>query len=283
MLATRAPAKVNLTLEVLGRRADGYHELSSLVAFAGIGDRLSLDPAASPGLAIAGPFGAGLDAGPGNLVLKAADVFVARVPQARLGRFTLDKRLPIASGIGGGSADAAAALRLLARLNGIRLDDGAVCDAARAVGADVPVCLDSKARLMEGVGERLGPPLHLPRLAAVLVNPGVGLPTASVFTALGLPPGGPLREAAPIELGEGLPASLQRHGNDLERPALRLAPAIGETLHALGRQPGCRLARMSGSGATCFGLFDDRPAAEAAARALASAHPAWWVRATVLR
>ncbi len=187
MLRTRAPAKVNLTLTVHGRRADGYHELTSLVAFAGVGDELSLDPEAREGLTTAGPFGHGLET-QGNLVLKAAAAFRERVPGLRGGAFHLVKRLPVASGIGGGSADAAAALRLLARLNGLRPGDPRLFEAAQAVGADVPVCLASRARVMTGIGDGLGPTLRLPSLFAVLVNPGVATPTPAVFAALGLKP-----------------------------------------------------------------------------------------------
>lgn len=287
-LTTRARAKVNLDLRVLGRRADGYHELESLVAFAGVGDTLSLDPGAVLSLTLAGPRAEGLAVDDGNLVLRAARALAAARPALRLGRFHLVKRLPVASGIGGGSADAAAALRLLARLNGIGPADPLLREVAASVGADVPVCLDSRARLMAGIGEKLGPVLRLPPLFAVLVNPGVGVETVAVFRALGLKAGEALSEARAPEFA--LPGSgprllhyLETSRNDLAAPAGQLAPVIGEVLERLASLPGCRLARMSGSGATCFALFDDCTASAAAAKTLASERPGCWVRATLLR
>jgi 4-diphosphocytidyl-2-C-methyl-D-erythritol kinase len=294
-LVARARAKINLTLTVHGRRADGHHDLTSLVAFAGVGDALSLTPAEAESLSVAGPFGHGLDVDGGNLVLRAAAQLRERVPTLRSGAFHLVKRLPVASGIGGGSADAAAALRLLARLNGIPLHDARLMAAARACGADVPVCLASQARVMSGVGERLHPLLRLPALFAVLVNPGIGVMTAEVFKGLGLERGQQLRhgvaaggvgswlEESPDDAAGFRDAVIAPHPNDLEPPALALCPAIGDAIVALGSAPGCRLARMSGSGATCFGLFDDCRASAAAAKGLARAHPDWWVKATVLR
>lgn len=296
MLTTRAPAKVNLTLAVHGRRPDGYHDLTSLVAFAGIGDSLSLDPAGLPGLTITGPFAAGLAADGSNLVLKAVQHLDGLLPLGHVGHFTLLKRLPVASGIGGGSADAAAALRLVARARGWRLDLPEVMAAARLTGADVPVCLTSKARRMAGTGDVLGRPLQLPRLFAVFANPGVGVSTAAVFAALGLQPGqlhkpvmqlqkpvGSWREDGPEDANSLISGSLTGHGNDLENAACRIQPVIIEVLQALRASKHCRLARMSGSGATCFGLFDDRDQSLTAAGSLAKAFPTWWVRATVLR
>lgn len=290
-LATRAPAKVNLSLRVLGRRADGYHELDSLIAFAGVGDELSLSPGEPAGVQISGPFAADLSTGPDNLVLKAERELRAEVVSLRSGRFHLAKRLPVASGIGGGSADAAAALRLLARLNGLPLSHPALLAAAARVGADVPVCLEARARIMRGIGDRLGPPLRLPRLFALLVNPGVAVETAAVFRALGLQPGqGHAGAVAPFKMGESSPAAsasviaaLNASGNDLEAPARRVAPIVGAVLSALSTLPGCKLARMSGSGATCFVLFDDCRASAAAAKLLAHDKPDWWVKPTVLR
>lgn len=291
-LTTRARAKVNLTLRVLGRRADGYHELESLVAFAGVGDALSLEPGPELALTIAGPRGDGLPADDGNLILRAARALAAEVSgqikQLRSGRFHLVKRLPVASGIGGGSADAAGALRLLARLNGLAPDDPALLRAAASVGADVPVCLESRARIMAGIGERLGPPLTLPPLFALLVNPGVPVETATVFRELGLRageagPGAGEGAAARLETTADLITSLADSGNDLEAPARRVAPVLDSVLAHLRSLPGCRLVRMSGSGATCFALFDDCRASAMAGRALARAQPSWWVKATVLR
>lgn len=290
-LATRAPAKVNLSLRVLGRRADGYHELDSLVAFAGVGDALALRPNQPAGLEISGPFAAGLSAAPDNLVLKAERALREDIPGLRSGRFHLVKRLPVASGVGGGSADAAAALRLLARLNGLPLAHPALLAAAGRIGADVPVCLEARARVMAGIGERLGPPLRLPRLFALLVNPGVAVETAAVFRALGLQPGqdhgaatgaaGP--DASAATTPAGLIAALSMSGNDLEAPGRKVAPMIAAVLSALAALPGCRLARMSGSGATCFALFDDCRASAAAGKLLAKQRPDWWVKPTVLR
>ena len=287
-LTTRARAKVNLDLRVLGRRADGYHELESLVAFAGVGDTLSLDPGAGLSLTLAGPRAEGLSVDDGNLVLRAARALAAARPDLRLGRFHLVKRLPVASGIGGGSADAAATLRLLARLNGIGPADPLLREVAASVGADVPVCLDSRARLMAGIGEKLGPVLRLPPLFAVLVNPGVGVETVAVFRALGLKAGESASEARAATVAAPASAArllddLQSTTNDLAAPARRVAPIIGEVLERLAALPGCRLARMSGSGATCFALFDDCTASAAAAKTLASERPGWWVRATLLR
>lgn len=290
-LTTRAPAKVNLSLRILGRRADGYHELDSLVAFAGVGDELGLTPGESGGLQISGPFAAGLSEAPDNLVLRAERALREEIAGLRSGRFHLVKRLPVASGIGGGSADAAAALRLLARLNGLPLSHPALLAAAGRIGADVPVCLEARARVMAGIGERLGPPLRLPRLLALLVNPGVAVETAPVFRALGLQAGeghaGGVRafeaEAPLPTTTASLIAALAATGNDLERPARMVAPVIGEVLSALSAQPGCRLARMSGSGATCFALFDDGRASAAAGKLLAKRRPDWWVKPTVLR
>ena len=290
-LATRAPAKVNLSLRVIGRRADGYHEIDSFVAFAGVGDELSLTPGEAGELQISGPFAAGLSTGPDNLVLKAERILREEIAGLRSGRFHLVKRLPIASGIGGGSADAAAALRLLARLNGLPLSHPALLAAAGRIGADVPVCLEARARVMRGIGEQLGPPLRLPRLFALLVNPGVAVETAPVFRALG-PQAGQGHaggaeafgaEAPSPETSASLIAALAASGNDLEAPARTVAPMIGDVLSALSAQPGCRLARMSGSGATCFALFDDCRASAAAGKLLTHGWPHWWAKPTVLR
>jgi 4-diphosphocytidyl-2-C-methyl-D-erythritol kinase len=288
LLADRAPAKVNLTLHVLGRRAgDGYHVLESLVAFAGTADRLTLDPGAPLGLSVSGPTAGPAGPTADNLVLRAARGLAARVPDLRTGGFHLIKRLPVAAGIGGGSSDAAAALRLLARLNGLALDHPAVVAAARETGADVPVCLDPRARMMCGAGEDIGPALGVTPLPAVLVNPGVPVPTAPVFKALGLTVGETRAGAAHPVIAEGLDrdalvAAIGPARNDLEAPALTVAPVIGEVLAAL-RARGCRLARMSGSGATVFALFSDRRGAVRAASALRRAHPGWWVAPTFLR
>lgn len=286
-LAARAPAKVNLTLHVLGRRADGYHELDSLVVFSGIADLLTLEPGETLSLDVVGPTAHMAGATGDNLVVRAANALAARVPGLRAGAFRLVKRLPAAAGIGGGSSDAAAALRLLGRLNGLAPDDPAILDSARATGADVPVCLDPRARMMSGAGERVGPALDLPRLFAVLVNPGVAVPTPAIFRALGLAAGESTGRAAHPSLDgadrDTLLSRLAEGRNDLEPPALALAPIIGTALERLRATPGCRLARMSGSGATVFGLYDECHAAARAARSLRAAEPGWWVRPTLLR
>lgn len=286
LLEETAPAKVNLTLRVLCKRDDGYHELESLVTFTSFGDRVTLRPGASLDLAVSGP--TAVQAGPvsDNLVLKAARLLAERIPGLALGAFDLVKRLPAGGGLGGGSSDAAAALRLLARLNDLALDDPRLAAAALATGADVPVCLDPRPRIMRGVGERLSAPVALPPLFAVLVGPGFPLATRDVFTTLGLAPGerrgAPTADdALPADI-DGLHAYLAENGNDLEAPATRLAPAVGALVAALRRRRGCRLARMSGSGSTCFALFDEPRAAADAALTLGMVHPTWWVQASPL-
>lgn len=280
--AEKAPAKVNLTLRVLGRRADGYHELESLVAFAGVGDALTFAPGAALTLTVSGPTAPAAGDSADNLVLKAARALAERIAGLTLGRFALSKRLPVAAGLGGGSADAAAALRLLAQANGIALDDPRLMQAAQATGADVPVCLDPRPRLMRGVGDVLSAPLDLPRLFAVLINPGVAVSTREVFAALNLPPAAPPAQAGPPPAPSALLAAIASGRNDLEQPAIELQPVIADVLSVLNKLPGCRLARMSGSGATCFGLFETNAAATAAARTVRVGYPQWWVRATVL-
>jgi 4-diphosphocytidyl-2-C-methyl-D-erythritol kinase len=287
-LSARAPAKVNLTLHVLGRRGDGYHALESLVAFAGTGDALTLVPGRRLELVVEGPTAQAAGRLHDNLVLRAARELHARVPALRSGSFRLTKRLPVAAGLGGGSSDAAAALRLLARLNGLPLDHAALRAAARSTGADVTVCLQPRARLMRGVGDELGPALDLPRLFAVLVNPGVPVATAEVFRALAVGPGQgrcapPHPQIAPGIDRTGFLRLLSGACNDLEPVAIALAPVIGEALAVMAAVEGCRLARMSGSGATVFGLFDDCTAAADGAKALRRARPGWWVKATSLR
>ncbi|MDQ0511069.1 4-(cytidine 5'-diphospho)-2-C-methyl-D-erythritol kinase [Ancylobacter amanitiformis] len=284
VLTERAPAKVNLSLRVLGRRADGYHELSSVVAFAGAGDRLTLQPGETLTLDLAGPGAAILAAGGDNLVLRAARELGLRIPGLRTGRFSLDKRLPVAAGIGGGSADAAAALRLLARANGLPRGDDRLFAAALATGSDVPACLYSRSCVMAGRGEALTP-LALPRFGALLVNPRVPVATADVFRALGLAPGAQLGAAAPVPAFAGRgPALFWLAGepNDLEAPARRLAPVLDEVDAALRATPDAGLVRMSGSGATMFALYPDCRAAARAGKQVAGAHPAWWVKPTVL-
>jgi 4-diphosphocytidyl-2-C-methyl-D-erythritol kinase len=280
--AEKAPAKVNLTLRVIGRRADGYHDIESLVAFADVGDALTFSPGGALALSVAGPTAAAAGQIADNLVLKAARALAERVERLKLGGFALSKRLPVAAGLGGGSADAAAALRLLARANGLAPDDPRLMQAARATGADVPVCLDPRPRFMRGIGDVLSDPLDLPRLFAVLLNPGVAVATKDVFAALAVPTAVQTPPAAICTGTAALLDEIARGRNDLEEAAIELEPAIADALAVLRNLPGCRLARMSGSGATCFGLFDSMDAARGAARRLRVGYPDWWVRATAL-
>jgi 4-diphosphocytidyl-2-C-methyl-D-erythritol kinase len=282
----RAPAKVNLTLRILGKRADGYHDLESLVVFARLADEVTLTPGAPLGLDVGGPTAAAAGEVADNLVLRAVRELAGRIDGLRLGRFALTKHLPVAAGVGGGSADAAAALRLVMRVNAIARDDPRVMAAARATGADVPVCVDPRPRVMRGIGDILSAPLALPALPAVLVNPGVAVPTREVFARLGLASGGRRGEASRIDAAglnerDALIRWLATQPNDLEPPARALQPVISDVLVALSGCDGCLLARMSGSGATCFGLFDTDAASAAAARRIAGAHAGWWVAPTV--
>jgi 4-diphosphocytidyl-2-C-methyl-D-erythritol kinase len=283
----RAPAKINLTLHVIGRRADGFHDIESLVAFGGICDWLGYRPGGNLELEVVGPNALEAGAVGDNLVLRAARALAARIPTLTLGGFRLVKRLPAAAGLGGGSADAAAALRALAEENGLAIDDERVREAARETGADVPVCLSAKARMMTGIGDRLGPPVALPRTFAVLVNPRVATPTRKVFEALNLAPGSMFKPRAPgIAVSERCASltleSLVSGRNDLEAGALKVAPAIAEALDTLSRLQEAKLTRMSGSGATCFALFDDRRGASRARAWISVQRPDWWVKATVL-
>jgi 4-diphosphocytidyl-2-C-methyl-D-erythritol kinase len=285
-LAEPAYAKVNLTLRVVGRRADGYHELESLVCFAGVGDRLTLRPGASLELDVRGTRAAASGPPAQNLVLKAARALGERVSDLTRGHFTLIKQLPAGAGLGGGSADAAAALRLLARANDLSLADPRFAAAALATGADVPVCLEQQPRFMRGLGEILAPPLKLPPLPAVLVFPGVALATKDVFTAFRAGEHHhPAPSAIPTRNGEIEPSAfvewLQPRGNDLEAAAIARLPVIAELLAALRAQPDCKLARMSGSGSACFAIFSSRQSAATAAQTLA-ARADWWVEATTL-
>jgi 4-diphosphocytidyl-2-C-methyl-D-erythritol kinase len=285
-LAENAPAKVNLTLRVLSRRADGYHELDSLVVFADRGDRLTFAPGGALALTLSGTTAGQAGEGADNLVFKVARALTERIPGITLGAFHLEKNLPVAAGLGGGSADAAAALRLLAQANKLALDDARLYEAARATGADVPVCLDPRPRLMRGIGEQLSEPLSLPPLPAVLVNPGVAVATKLVFAgwkASGKP-AAPLDVTAMTKLAgrDQLLQILQTQPNDLEAPAVAIAPVIADVLTSLRGFAGCDFARMSGSGATCFGLFTATAEAQAAAKVLHGKFPNWWAQACTL-
>lgn len=285
-------AKVNLTLRVFGRRGDGYHDLESVVAFADCADRLTFAPGDQLNLKTTGPLASDCGAISDNLVFKAAKLLAERVPDLKLGDFTLDKVLPVAAGIGGGSADAAAALRLLAQANGLSIDDPRIIEVAQLTGADVPVCLASRACVMTGVGETLQP-LDLPKMPCVMVNPCVPVATRDVFSALGLRNGELLVGATDVLLQDrdwpetdasvkDWIAAFVEIGNDLEAPARRIQPIIGEVLSALGAAENVRLTRMSGSGATCFAIFESDTDAQAAAERIRRDHPEWWVHAGAL-
>ncbi|MCC7321831.1 MAG: 4-(cytidine 5'-diphospho)-2-C-methyl-D-erythritol kinase [Rubellimicrobium sp.] len=271
-----APAKVNLALHVTGRGADGYHLLDSLVVFAGLGDRIGATVSQHMGLAVEGPFAPGVPVDERNLVLQAALLLASR-RKVRLGaQIRLTKVLPHAAGVGGSSSDAAATIRRLAELWHVAPllpDDADVL----ALGADVPVCLTAPApRRMRGIGEILDPWPTLPPAALVLVNPRVELPTADVFRALERRANPPLDSAPPPGF-DAFTAWLARQRNDLEEPARALAPAVGAVLERLRQAPGVVLARMSGSGATCFGLCRDLAQAKRAAKAIQITEQGWWV------
>jgi 4-diphosphocytidyl-2-C-methyl-D-erythritol kinase len=273
MIVEPAPAKLNLALHVRARRTDGYHELETLFAFVRDGDRVTLVDADADSFAITGPFAAVLSGEGDNLVTRARDAFRAQFGAAPCA-ITLDKHLPVASGIGGGSADAAATLRALARRQGVALDDPALVGIADRLGSDVPACLSGRTLIGRGRGERLQP-IDAPALPVLLVNPGVAVSTAAVFAGWD----GMDRGAMPD--GDALTIALQGR-NDLEPPARALAPTIGPLLDLLGTQRGVKLARMSGSGATCFALFEHTEDRTAAAAMIAAAHPAWWRLETAL-
>lgn len=264
-----APAKINLALHVLGRRADGYHEINSVVAFADVGDALELRLAAQTGLTVVGPFAAEVPVNSHNLVLKAhaAISTLVAVPAIEM---KLTKNLPVASGIGGGSADAAAALRGIARLAELQINAETMQRLALTLGADVPVCMHGEACRMQGVGEIITPVQHLPAMAIVLANPLVACGTAEVFRAIGLKAGDSFRSELDI-------AATSAWRNDMTEAAQRVLPAISQVLSALETLPNAQAVRMSGSGATCFALFHEFEQAQSAAMRLAALHPDWWV------
>ncbi len=281
-LAEQAPAKINLTLRVIGRREDGYHTLESLVAFAELADTLTLQPGLAHTLDTSGSFAPACGAAADNLVLKAFNALRERVPGLKAGRFSLEKNIPVAAGLGGGSSDAAAALRLLALCNDLALSDPRLAEAARATGADVPVCLDPRIRVMRGVGDELSMALDFPSLPTLLVNPGVPLATRDVFAKFDA------GQASQKPLGD-LPKSLDAamaflgsYGNDLTPAAIACQPEVAAVIERLQVVPGVRLVRMSGSGPTCFALFNSAGEAAAAARRLTAERKGWWVCPTVL-
>ena len=267
-----APAKINLTLHVTGQRADGYHLLDSLVVFADLGDRLVLRPAARPALTVTGPMATGVPVGADNLVLRAAAAMGVTL------EIGLEKHLPAAAGIGGGSSDAAAVLRgAVALVPGLELP----ADAGLSLGADVPVCLLARAARMRGIGEDVMPVEGLPGLHGVLVNPGVAVSTGVIFRTLARKDNAPMPDDLPRwRDAADLAAWLAGQRNDMQDAAVAAVPVVGAVIAALAGTEGCLLARMSGSGATCFGLYADAAAADAAAVALT--RPGWWVRAVRL-
>lgn len=272
MAKTFAPAKINLTLHVTGQRADGYHELDSLVAFADVGDRITVMRGDAMELEVVGPRAEGVPTDETNLVWRAAALFDIPV------RLRLDKQLPMAAGIGGGSSDAAATLFAMSDLIG----DKTLPEGATELGADVRVCLARQSARMRGIGDQVEP-VDLPDLYAVLANPGVEVATPDVFKALenkhnlGMP-----KRLPKFRGGWSAIDWIAKQRNDLEAPAIAIAPVIGEVLSALSALTGARMARMSGSGATCFALFEEQSEAEEAADALSLKHPDWWVTSAVL-
>ena len=291
VIVERAPAKVNLALHVLRRRDDGYHELDSLVAFVPqAADVVRISPDERCALEVTGPLAAGVPTDARNLALRAALTLLQRWPRFFSPvRITLEKHLPAAAGIGGGSADAAAVIRAMCRLAGHAPPRQALERLALELGADVPVCLHGRAVRMRGIGERLTPAALPAGLGVVLANPGVAVPTGEVFARLaamrhttGQTEAGGLPDDIPTEERAFL-ACLQRLRNDLEPPALEIAPAVAACLQALRALPGALLARMSGSGATCFALFAHEEAARHAAEKLRARHAGWWISAGSLR
>ncbi|MBN8528266.1 MAG: 4-(cytidine 5'-diphospho)-2-C-methyl-D-erythritol kinase [Caulobacterales bacterium] len=280
-----APAKVNLFLHVGPLDAQGYHPLASLAVFADVGDVLAVEQADRLSLTVTGPFGGALAGEGDNLVLRALRALgrAAGIGEPPLA-VSLDKRLPIAAGLGGGSSDAGAAMRLAREVLGLTLDDAALAAVAAEVGADGPMCLLARSAWAEGRGERLTPEPRLPPLPAVLVNPGVPSPTGAVYRAYDAGSGAtPDRPPTPTDWSvEAVIDWLAHRRNDLQAPAIRLQPVIGQALDAAAAAPGVALARMSGSGATVFGLCRTEEDAKATAQAMAAAHPGWWVRSCVL-
>jgi 4-diphosphocytidyl-2-C-methyl-D-erythritol kinase len=277
-----APAKVNLYLHVTGRRADGYHLLDSLIVFAGVGDTICFAPADELSLTVEGPQAAKLSAEPDNLVLRAARRLAEAAGRTAGAAITLIKRLPVAAGIGGGSADAAAALLGLTKLWDLGMDQAQLARIGLSLGADLPVCLAGVASRVSGIGEILEAAPPLPPTWLVLVNPGIGLSTPAVFKARNAPFSAAAPLAGPPADAAALTRELAARRNDLTDAAVALLPLIGTLLDALAAQRDCLLARMSGSGATCFGVFADQAAADSAAERLSRDHPAWWIAAAPL-
>ena len=282
MVRRAAPAKINLYLHLIGKRADGYHLLDSLVAFADVGDVLEVRPAAGLTLAISGPFAKSVPDDVDNMVMRAARSLAAAGGVREGAAIALKKHLPVSAGLGGGSADAAAALLALAELWRLRPGEDGLKDLGLALGADVPACLAGRVVYVGGIGEAIAPAPALPRAQLVLANPGVAVDTARVFAAHRGMMSGPGRFDHAPATAAALAEALISRRNDLQAPAEAIAPVISEVLSALEAQPGCLLARLSGSGASCFGLFAEERAAAEAAEACRAAHPGWWVVATPL-
>jgi 4-diphosphocytidyl-2-C-methyl-D-erythritol kinase len=284
-LRDTAFAKINLTLDVLGRRADGFHELVSLVAFVGLGDEVELEPGGMLDLVVEGPFAGALSGD--NLIIKAAEVAKELKPGLRLGRFRLVKLLPVASGLGGGSADAAAALRLIARANQGALPESDIAALAPKLGSDVAVCLGSQPALITGRGEKVRQVTGFPSCGVLLANPGVPLGTQEVYAALEAEPlpAAPLRKVEVPDFAGDFARFMDYitpRSNDLEVPATQLAPVVKQVLAALADLNGANIVRLSGSGPTCFALFATENEAKRAAAALTAAHPTWWIAASTL-
>ncbi|MCH9809170.1 MAG: 4-(cytidine 5'-diphospho)-2-C-methyl-D-erythritol kinase [Alphaproteobacteria bacterium] len=288
MITERAPAKVNLTLKILGRRADGYHELASLVAFANDAyDVVTLDCTKPAAVTLGGPFAQAIQ-GP-NIAQTAIERLLFAQPRLSLGAIHIEKNLPVAAGVGGGSANAGAVLRLVRRANPSLVGDIDWHSIAAGLGADVPVCFLNETALMTGTGEKLTALGERPRLNAVLINPQAPVPedkTAQVFRRLNAPQlakqFAPPRHLPSSPNNAELLAYMKNQGNDLEPAARQVVPKIANVLAALKEAPACQYASLSGAGPTCFGIFNDNQAALAAAREIGANHPDWWVTPTVL-
>ncbi len=278
-----APSKINLFLHVGEKRVDGFHALQSLVVFASAGDTLKFEQGKGLSLAVDGPFAVGLETESDNLVLRAARALASEAGVVANVKITLTKNLPVSSGIGGGSADAAAALRGLAKFWDASVSGTRLHVLAEELGSDVPVCVASHSSWMEGRGERVASAPPLPPLGIVLVNPGVAVPTGKVFAALRTRRGVDSEKPSGWTSAADLIAYLETTTNDLEAPAKEIAPVIGDAIGTIAASKEVLLARMSGSGATCFGLFGDEGTAQTAARAIAVARPGWWVVAAALK
>ena len=271
MIEEFAPAKINLSLHVTGQRGDGYHLLDSLVVFVDVGDRLTFEHSDSLSLEVSGTRAKGGPTDSGNLILKAARLFDGSCGA----KISLDKQLPAAAGIGGGSSDAAAALRGLARLWDVECPEDTL-----TLGADVPVCMRARPTRMSGIGEDLSDVLTLPEAWLVLTNPGVAIETPSVFTRLTDKNQPPMPDVPKVSSVKDLAEWLSGTRNDLQQPAIEIAPVVGQAIDLLAKQSGCLIARMSGSGATCWGMFGSKQEADAAAANLQAMRPDWWSVAT---